>query len=81
MTDLLIRPDVAPPATDRDHERMAHIVYPKEKILEAAVTGVPAVALCGKVWVPDRNPDSLDVCPTCVEVFEGSMGRPWPGRR
>lgn len=81
MSDTEIRPDVAPPATDGDHERNAHIVYPKDKIVEAAVTGTPVIALCGKVWVPNRDPERFPVCPTCIEVFEAVLGRPWPGRR
>jgi hypothetical protein len=73
---------VAPPVLDgEDTERFAHIVYPKERITEAVVSGKPATALCGKLWVPSRDPDRFPVCPTCVEVFESVMGRPWPGRR
>lgn len=53
-----------------DHERFAHYVR-KEKIVESAVTGDPVVALCGKVWVPGRNPDRFPVCPVCKEIYEG----------
>lgn len=53
-----------------DHERFAHYVR-KEKIVESAVTGTPVVALCGKVWVPGRNPDRFPVCPVCKEIYEG----------
>jgi hypothetical protein len=53
-----------------DHERFAHYVR-KEKILESALTGDPVVALCGKVWLPSRNPDRFPVCPVCKEIHEG----------
>lgn len=53
-----------------DHERFAHYVR-KEKILESAVVGTPVVALCGKVWVPGRDPKRFPVCPTCKEIYEG----------
>ncbi len=53
-----------------DHERFSHYVR-KEKIVESAVTGTPVVALCGKVWVPNRNPDRFPVCPMCKEIYEG----------
>jgi len=56
-----------------DHERFAHYVR-KEKIVESAVTGTPVVALCGKVWVPGRNPDRFPVCPMCKEIYE-SVGQ------
>lgn len=60
-------PEVAEPG---DHERFAHYVR-KEKIVESAVTGEPVTALCGKVWIPGRNPDRFPVCPTCKEIYEG----------
>lgn len=53
-----------------DHERFAHYVR-KEKILESAVSGAPVVALCGKVWVPGRDPSKFPVCPVCKEIYEG----------
>ena len=34
------------------------------------VFGTPVVALCGKVWVPSRNPDKYPVCPECKEIWE-----------
>ena len=52
------------------HERFSHYVR-KEKILESALSGEPVTALCGKVWVPGRNPDRFPVCPTCKEIYEG----------
>ncbi|CAI9407492.1 hypothetical protein AESSP_01832 [Aestuariimicrobium sp. T2.26MG-19.2B] len=52
-----------------DHERFSHYV-PKAKLTEAMVMGTPVVALCGKVWVPHRNPDKYPVCPECKEIWE-----------
>ena len=53
-----------------DHERFSHYA-PKDKIVEAMVTGTPIKALCGKVWVPSRDPQKFPVCPTCKEIWEG----------
>jgi Protein of unknown function (DUF3039) len=53
-----------------DHERFAHYVR-KEKILESALSGDPVVALCGKVWVPGRDPNRFPVCPVCKEIYAG----------
>lgn len=53
-----------------DHERYSHYVR-KEKIVESAVMGSPVIALCGKVWVPGRDPQKFPVCPTCKEIYEG----------
>jgi hypothetical protein len=60
-------PEVAEPG---DHERFSHYVR-KEKILESALSGEPVTALCGKVWVPGRDPEKFPVCPTCREIYEG----------
>lgn len=52
-----------------DHERYSHYVK-KDKILESAVLGNAVVALCGKVWVPSRDPERFPVCPDCKAIFE-----------
>ena len=52
-----------------DHERFSHYV-PKDRLTEAMVMGTPVVALCGKVWVPSRNPDRFPVCPECKDIWE-----------
>ena len=66
-----IREDTRPDLShgDGDHERFAHYVD-KNKIVESAVTGTPVVALCGKVWVPSRDPQRYPVCPTCKEILD-----------
>jgi hypothetical protein len=52
-----------------DHERYSHYVN-KNKIVESAVLGNAVEALCGKVWIPSRDPQKFPVCPTCQEIFE-----------
>ncbi|HIT76422.1 MAG TPA: DUF3039 domain-containing protein [Candidatus Avipropionibacterium avicola] len=54
---------------DGDHERFSHFV-PKDKLTEAMVMGTPVIALCGKVWVPSRDPQRFPVCPECKEIWE-----------
>ena len=81
------RPD--PELDDGDHDRMAHIVLegytPSEgekageyvsagpSVVEGIVTGTAVRALCGKTWVPGRDPKRFGLCPTCKEIAE-SMG-------
>lgn len=57
-----------PVTDDGDHERFSHYV-PKDKLTEAMVMGTPVTALCGKVWVPSRDPQRYPVCPTCKELW------------
>jgi hypothetical protein len=51
-----------------DHERFSHYVK-KDKIVESAVMGNAVAALCGKVWVPSRDPERFPVCPECRVIF------------
>ncbi len=54
---------------DGDHERYAHYVQ-KNKITESAVMGTPVLALCGKKWIPGRDPEKFPVCPECKEIYQ-----------
>jgi hypothetical protein len=76
----------APDLDEGDHDRMAHIVLegytPKKSgefvslgpsVVEGIVNGTAVRALCGKEWVPGRNPSRYGLCPTCKEIAE-SMG-------
>lgn len=53
-----------------DHDRFAHYVD-KDEVTEALVNGWPVIALCGKIWVPSRDPSKYAVCPICEEIYEG----------
>jgi hypothetical protein len=52
-----------------DHDRFAHYAK-KDAIARAYVTGEAIVALCGKKWVPTRDPSRYPICPTCKELKE-----------
>jgi len=58
-----------PTTDDGDHERFSHYVA-KDKLTAAMVEGTPVVALCGKVWVPSRDPKRYPVCPECKDLWE-----------
>jgi len=70
---------------ESDHERFKHLVLegytPKggefvpldNSVIDGMVNATPVRALCGKVWVPGRNPQKYPLCPTCKEIAE-SMG-------
>ncbi len=61
---------VEPTLDDGDHDKFAHIVVPAHAVTEAYITGAEVRALCGKVWVPTRNPELFEVCATCKEILE-----------
>ena len=57
------------PLDGEDRERFSHYV-PADTLTEAMVLGTPVVALCGKVWVPSRDPERFPTCPECQEIWE-----------
>jgi hypothetical protein len=77
-----LSPRLSDPQLDGDHERMAHIVLegftPEEgdyvsagpSVVEGMVNGTAVRALCGKIWVPGRDPKRYGICPTCKEIAE-----------
>jgi hypothetical protein len=56
-----------PSTEDGDHERFAHYIRSSDWE-RAYIHGRPVVALCGKRWVPSKDPSRYPVCPTCREI-------------
>jgi hypothetical protein len=54
---------------DGDHERYAHYVT-KEDAMLAYVEGKQIVALCGKIWVPFKDPERFPICPECKRILD-----------
>jgi len=71
--DLLTRPELE--EDGGGHDRFSHYVK-KEKIVESAVTGKAVKALCGKKWIPSRDPEKYPICPTCKEIHAGLRPAP-----
>lgn len=74
-SDLETRPV---PATNEggDHERFAHYIRGgAANLTYAMVTGTPVQALCGKVWVPSRDPKKFPVCPECQEKVDALLNK------
>ena len=40
------------------------------RVVEARVYGTPLEALCGVVFVPQRDPSKLPLCATCKDIYE-----------
>jgi hypothetical protein len=54
---------------DGDHERLAHIIRKSDQ-MAGYVMGQEVTALCGKRWIPTRDPDRFPVCPECKATME-----------
>jgi len=74
VVEPVVEPTLDEPILDDgDHDRFAHYVR-KADIVRSNVEGVPVQALCGKVWIPNRDPDKYPVCPTCKELHSKIFG-------
>ena len=70
--------EVTLPRTDEElrtgKPEVAHIVKSDgdavAKVTEARVYGTPLEALCGKVFVPQRDPTKLPMCAVCKDIYE-----------
>ncbi len=75
-TDTLTRPEQEENFEPGDHERFAHYVR-KGQDIQSMMYGTPVVALCGKKWVPSRDPKRFPVCPMCKEIYASMpVGKP-----
>ena len=67
-TQLDTETDTRVNTSNGDHDKFAHYAD-KDEVTYALIYGVPIIALCGKKWIPSRDPKGFSVCPTCQEVF------------
>lgn len=44
---------------------------PSAKVTEGYVMGTPVVAICGKVFVPHRDPNKYPICKPCSDIASG----------
>lgn len=66
------RPEVEPRHGEPD---AAHIVKSEggdaaARVVEARVYGTPLEALCGAVFVPQRDPTRLPLCAACKDIYD-----------
>lgn len=84
-TETVERPDLQL-SEPGDSERFAHIVYdPKGEgraaalLTEARIYGTPVEALCGKRWIPSRDPQRFPICPECKAIKDDIFSKAGKG--
>lgn len=68
-TDTILETKADIRVDDGDHERFSHYAN-KNDIMEAMINGTPIMALCGKIWIPSRDPKKFPICPMCKEIYD-----------
>ncbi|EEH63630.1 hypothetical protein HMPREF0044_0649 [Gleimia coleocanis DSM 15436] len=78
-TSVLERTETREEPSDGDRDRFAHFVR-RDRVDRSIISGQPVVALCGKIWVPLRDPGKYPVCPKCLAIKDemGKLGPNWP---
>jgi hypothetical protein len=66
-TDVLEKTDLDTEAGNE--EPFAHYAE-SASVTEGYIMGTPVIALCGKKFIPSRDPLKLRVCPSCKEIAE-----------
>lgn len=64
---MLGQREQAVPDLTGEHDVFAHYAD-AEELMHSRVYGTTVTALCGKVWVPWRDPNKYPMCPTCLEL-------------
>jgi hypothetical protein len=71
---VVTRPDDEPATGE---PVVAHIVKSKSgggdaaaRVVEARIYGTPLEALCGEIFVPQRDPTKLPLCQACKDIYE-----------
>jgi hypothetical protein len=65
-TELLDRTDTTNTNNSEDFAHYAEAA----KVTEGYIMGTPVIALCGKVFIPSKDPLKLRVCPICKEIAD-----------
>lgn len=52
-----------------DENRFSHYAE-KVSVTEGYVLGSPVLAICGKVFIPSRDPKKFPLCPICKEIAD-----------
>jgi len=85
QSDTELHVVTTPQIDEGDHERFTHIVLEgftkksgkfkklNNSVVEGMINATPVKALCGKEWVPGKDPKKYPLCPTCKEIAT-SMG-------
>jgi hypothetical protein len=56
--------------TDNSEEKKFAHYAEKTSVTRGYILGTPVVALCGKLFIPSRDPEKLTICVECKEILD-----------
>lgn len=69
MAESLLLEDTRTEIDNGDENRFAHYAE-SASVTEGYIMGTPVMAICGKLFVPSRDPKKYPLCPICKELAE-----------
>jgi hypothetical protein len=70
LFDLDVLENVDTFDTESGEPLFAHYAE-KAEVTEGYIMGTPVIALCGKIFVPHRDPLKLPICLECHDIING----------
>ena len=65
--DVLEQTDID--TKEGEDNQLAHYAE-SASVVEGYVMGTPVEALCGKIFIPSKNPERSKICPICKEIAD-----------
>jgi hypothetical protein len=71
MTQVLdlVETDLDQDTDSENNDELAHYAE-AASVTEGYIMGTPVQALCGKIFIPSKNPERLKLCPICKEIAD-----------
>lgn len=68
-TSTLERTELEFELDDEGNRKYAHYAE-SASVTEGYVLGTPVLAICGKLFIPSRDPKKFPICPICKEIAD-----------
>ena len=69
MTESLLLEKTEIELDENGEQKFSHYAE-STSVTEGYVMGTPVMAICGKLFVPSRDPNKFPICPVCKEIFQ-----------
>lgn len=72
MTSVAEETELETVDADTGEAKFAHY-GDSTSVTEGYIMGKPVLAICGKLFVPSRDPQKFPICPICKELAEALL--------
>jgi hypothetical protein len=76
MSLTIEKTSIDPKVTDEGSSKQFAHYAEKNEVTESYVLGTPIVAICGKIFIPSRDPLKFPICPICKKIADSLFLEP-----